>query len=820
MKQKTLWMALALSALALQLTAAAPAQLIHTPVLAGSAGQDLQITATLVGAPSNAKVRVYFRPRGKEIFRSLELEGAAGSLSASIPGDAVEADGLEYYLEAAVFGGAGKTVLATYPPMNPALSPVQVAVHQDSTPPDALVLNPTDGSTVDSSDPVLSVALNDDDSGIDPASVGVILDGKPLPSPTNGEINPYTLQLHDLKDGAHSVVLRAKDKAGNLTRLAWSFTVAATSASKAPGIKAWVVDGRVGYETAYGLPMPSPKLSTDYLPYQPYGLNRGDLDVHLRSDTDTLGLKVHLTDEERGDEQPLDRYTGTWSNREGVLTLGDVSNITFTELTVYQLPELRGFEADLRSGALDGNHSRFIGLWGQTQRPIEGGTTNFSGVSSTATYGQYLYGARWESGGPHFQVGWNAVTINDDQSSLSNPGQRQPNYNTMISSDWMLAAPEIHLALTAEGAVDYYANGTDPNDLSAGGSYRANALWNMLPWGTKASFEWRDLGGTLSNLASLANKAEPSIPNGVPIPGGYSSMGNPGLISDYRGFESEFAQRLYDGQLNVDINYNNWRDNLNGTKDATTVTNFISAIVGIAPLHWPNFSLGFSQSHAIGTPYDVEGLYSDIVNNNYNAGVGYTAVKQNDGLQDFTTWTFNLNYNLTQLNDLDTIRSAQDLLAWNLVGIAIYTHQSNTVNVTAGLGQSSSPAATLESLTITAGTPFLIPLPNLATNTTNLGAHWVHQWAGTPYDSNLGWDLSSNDSSGDATGAIKATKIDSLRNTYSGLAGYKLGPNQRISLQLAYAMVNASTMDSATNNVTVNDNYGELYTDLQYNMNF
>jgi hypothetical protein len=121
MKLKTLWMALALSAAGLSLGAAVPAQLIHTPVLAGTAGQDLLVAATLVGAPANAKVRVYYRAHGQEIYRSLELEGPAGSISGSIPGDAVEADGLEYYLEAAVYSGAGKTVLASYPPVNPAL---------------------------------------------------------------------------------------------------------------------------------------------------------------------------------------------------------------------------------------------------------------------------------------------------------------------------------------------------------------------------------------------------------------------------------------------------------------------------------------------------------------------------------------------------------------------------------------------------------------------------------------------------------------------------------------------------------------------------
>jgi len=167
------------------------------------------------------------------------------------------------------------------------------------------------------------------------------------------------------------------------------------------------------------------------------------------------------------------------------------------------------------------------------------------------------------------------------------------------------------------------------------------------------------------------------------------------------------------------------------------------------------------------------------------------------------------------------LRSAQDLTAWNVVAVVYYSHLANSLNLNAGLGQSNSPAGALSVMTSISYTPgiLVVPtdLPTQAVNNLNIGAHWAHQWKGTAMDSNLGWDYSSTSSNTDAAPSLTAAKIDSLRNTASCTGGYKLAKAQKLSLQVAYAMIDAST-DNGSGAVT--DNYGELYTDLRYDLNF
>lgn len=805
---------------------AAAADLVHTPVLTGPAGQDLELDAALVGAPPAARVRVYYRARGKEIYRSFELQGSQGALQGSIPGDSVEAVGLEYYLEAASYSSAGKTVLATYPRINPALVPVQVSVRVDETPPEIQPLSPADGDKVDSSRPVVTVAWADADSGLDLSTAQLTVDGKRVDPGKDLQVMDGLLTWlpsDDLGDGKHSVAVTIKDKAGNLGKAAWSFTVAASGSAKPAPPKGWVSEGSLGLETIYGAVVQTPAHQAPSLPFNPYGTNRGDLQAVTRSDTDTLSLKVHVTDEDRWEAQPLNRFTASWeNNRQGSLTLGDIANTSFSELTIYQLPELRGVSADLRSGPLDGNHSRFIGVWGQTQRAVEASTINLSGATYTAqaTYAQYLYGARWESEGPHFGWNWNAVTINDDLSSVKDSGGALPSYNTILSTDAKLAIPEIWLLFRGEAAVDWNFGTADFTGLSMGGSDRVNGTWDAKPLGTKATIEYRDLGGSLSDLAQvLHDKVNNSIPNGVPVPGGYSSMGNPGLLSDYRGFESSLDQRLFNGQLNFSGNLNQWRDNLQLTKAVTTGTFFYSGMVSIAPSGWPNLGLGYTRNRADGQPADwgsatpttfTTGAASDLVTGTFNVSLGDTFA-----LAAQQSLALNVNWVQVSQRDQDALRVSQDMDSWNLVLTAFYTRGVSSFSLTGGLGGSNSPAAVLAGLTVTP----MVMLGTGSGQSLSLGAHWMRQWLGGPLSSNVGWDMNSTDNSVAASSTSLATKNDSLRHTFSANGAYKFNKAQRLSLTVAWAL-QQTEVDLGDGNGEADDSLGELNTDLRYDISF
>src|SRR6185369_2843035 len=196
-----------------------------------------------------------------------------------------------------------------------------------------------------------------------------------------------------------------------------------------------------------------------------------------------------------------------------------------------------------------------MGVYGQTQRPVEAGSSGFSGAPASAAFGEYLYGTRWEYGGKYFVMGMNMVTVNDDGASVTNSGSLVPKYTGVGTSDAQIKVPQIYLVISGEYGADYYLNGPTILGVNAGTAYRAGMDVNVLPVGTHVSFDWKDLGGSFGY-----------------VPGGFTTMANPGLLPDYRGYESSISQSLLDGQLGISINLNGWHDNLNSTKDLSSGT--------------------------------------------------------------------------------------------------------------------------------------------------------------------------------------------------------------------------------------------------------
>ena len=103
----------------------------------------------------------------------------------------------------------------------------------DVLPPQIKTLSPEPGSAV--AEAVYpTVTLSDDGSGIDPSSVSLLLDGKPLShviyDPNKGQIlvdtsSPDAAGKPTLTMGTHQVVVKAADWRGNAVTRTWGFTV-------------------------------------------------------------------------------------------------------------------------------------------------------------------------------------------------------------------------------------------------------------------------------------------------------------------------------------------------------------------------------------------------------------------------------------------------------------------------------------------------------------------------------------------------------------------------------------------------------------------
>ena len=775
------------------------AELVHNPVLSAAAGRDLEITANLVGADQDPRVRLYYRPRGKEIFRSVEMGGTLAQLKGVIPGSNIDIVGLDYYIEASVIKNGQKTIVGTSPASNPTLNPHQVVVRKDETGPEVTALSPADGDTIDTSRPVITAAFGDADSGVDPQTVLIKIDGEIVAD--KGSIQAFdTMATYvvskDLKDGEHEIVVAVKDNSGNAGSAKWKVTVNASSSSKLGGAKkgGWVWDGRASAETQYGHSISQSKAGAG-LPYRPYGYNKGHLEVNGRGADDTVRLDVTKSDAERTDQQPVDRYVGTWKNRQGVIGLGDFSP-SFSELSLYNLYQLRGVTLDLRSGPINEGHTRLVGVWGQTRRAIEDGSTGFAGASTGATFAQYLYGTRWEFGDEYFLMGTNAVAVNDDEASVKRSGSTLPRYNGVLTSDVKIGLPFIYLSLNGEVGTDIY---NDPTVLgvSAGTAYQAGLDWNIKPWTTRLQFTFKDLGGGYGL-----------------VPGGYTTAANPGLVPDYRGYESSFSQGLFDGQFSLDLGLDHWRDNLQGTKPATTTTDFMSVYSNLAPHEWPYLVLGYTQNLGVndadgstGSAFSPPRYKVDNKTSTINVALGYS--KSFDATR---SGSLNVSYVKQDYVDQSSQAFSQNLSGNNYVLSGFAALGLSSFNASVGIGDSTQPGST------TTGSGITLTFTPKTSNNFNAAVRWNQQWQRSILDTYLGWDLSNSSAGSDAYLSVLATSSKTSRNTFRLGSGWAFAERQKLSADLALAMVNTNAVDFA--GVSSSDSLTQLYSGLKYELTF
>jgi parallel beta-helix repeat protein len=94
----------------------------------------------------------------------------------------------------------------------------------DSEPPEIMDLQPQNGSTISEIRPLISATLKDEGSGVDSASVVLIVDGSNVTEDVRVYPNKIWYTMHDpLAAGEHSISLRAEDLQGNAAERTWSF---------------------------------------------------------------------------------------------------------------------------------------------------------------------------------------------------------------------------------------------------------------------------------------------------------------------------------------------------------------------------------------------------------------------------------------------------------------------------------------------------------------------------------------------------------------------------------------------------------------------
>jgi hypothetical protein len=778
-------------ALLLALSVPVPAALIvHNPVLSAVAGRPVQIDATLTGAKAPVAAVLFYRPRGKELYQSVVMNGSEFEVSASITGTAVTTEGLEYYIE--VDDASGK---AFDPAVNPQLNPHFVSVREAMISANLTVLSPAEGDIVETGRPVISVAFTSGDTAVDASAVVLEIDGKPVTDRENLQIYSTLFSYipgSPLAEGTHQMHVGLKDGTAGESDTEWTFTVQTKVAGEKLGERQrnWAWSGGLKLETQYaGLSQqPDPTMPSPGLIYRPYGTNRATLDVTGRGPRQIYQMHVYKTDEERDDQQAVDRYVASMTYDESSLHVGDYSP-NFSELSLNNLYFLRGVTLDLNSGNSYESHSRLVAVGGQTRRGIDFGAAAQVSGTAVPSYYQYLYGARYEFTMTKFlQWGLNSVTVNDDSSNLTGKAGVNPTNNWMTTSDMTLRIP--YFTLDGEAGAGWFLSDPYATSLSLGTAYKTGGHLNILPWSTKADFEFRDMGGGWGGLFSAS---------GLPItlPGGYTDAANPSLLTDYRGFESSFAQSILDSRASLNLTYNGWRNNLQGIQPYTTQTNYVAGFLNLNPMDTLFLNGGYSVQTQVN---DAASNTLGAINNafgNFTGTIGYSKALP----RNFTVnGTFSaVAGNFTQQNDI--------LLAPN------FNSGNLTLSLFLGHGVDTLNGAVSQGNTYYQGVPAVLSgtaQVGYASHSSNYTARYSRSFLEGRTTAFAGWDFN-------ASSTDEPFASDSERTTYSLGAGWAVTMFQRFDLSLAFAQV---TLGNITAAIPQSNAYSQSVGNLSYHLTF
>ncbi|HCI45360.1 MAG TPA: hypothetical protein DE315_07530 [Candidatus Omnitrophica bacterium] len=95
----------------------------------------------------------------------------------------------------------------------------------DTTPPLITSVNPADASVLDTSTPVLSADFQDAESGVNPVSIQILLDGQDVTFEANASEAGFNFVSAFLADGAHVLSISVSDNAGNNAQTTVNFTI-------------------------------------------------------------------------------------------------------------------------------------------------------------------------------------------------------------------------------------------------------------------------------------------------------------------------------------------------------------------------------------------------------------------------------------------------------------------------------------------------------------------------------------------------------------------------------------------------------------------
>jgi hypothetical protein len=596
---------------------------IEVKIPPASEQTSLSISVKLTQNTKIQRVLLHYRGFGETEYKEIDMLLSGRTAVATIPAKSMTPPYAEYYIEMRL----ANNIQATFPSENPEVNPIKIPV-KGVDPKDVEVrfLSPEQGETLTAEDLVVAVSLMFTSDAVDKRRTHVFLDETDV---TNEVLLSDDVILYSPKNfnkpltlGTHSIKIELRDTLGKAYFTKRSdFNLSTANAIEEE-------KSLLQYEGNGQLELRNEKIDTANTTYA-----RADLHVNGTYKYLMFGGDIHVTNEEKSDRQPQDRFLGTLQVDEyAKVQVGDA--YPMLPSLVVSGKRVRGITGSLTLGFFNVDVS-----YGQTDRAIEGTIirdTTYTDTSSASarpygalplggleyrlfnsgTFARNIFAIRPSFGsGEHFQFGITYMKSKDDNTSISYG--TYPQENIVAGADLLLAFDNQKVRWSSQAAMSM-----SNNDIS-GGSLTDD---DFRQFGIGKS----DSAQTVNNYINTAkigrsfitvnkelwpiNPANPSLPSlayesdlslnyfnnyvralvfrrGI----AYRSFGNDFVQTDIEGINVSDRIRFLDNKMMASVSYETKRNNTqNDVNTPTTTYNTLNTYITVFPgVNLPSFTVGY-----------------------------------------------------------------------------------------------------------------------------------------------------------------------------------------------------------------------------------
>jgi hypothetical protein len=610
----------------------------------------LSISVDLAQNTQVQRVTIKYRQFGETEYKELEMLLSGRTAVAAIPAKVIIPPFVEYFIRLQLSDGTE----AFFPSENPEVNPLKIAV-KGVDPKDVEVrfLSPEPGETLAAEDLAVAISLMFASNIVDKQRTRIYLDGADVSSEAilSDDVVLYSPKNFDkpLNLGAHSIKIELRDTLGRVyysKRTDFNLSTATAIEEQKTSLQ-YMGNAQLEYrnENVGGL-------STTY--------TRGDTRLSGSYKFLSFGYDMHLTNEDKNDRQPQNRYLLSLQADEYLkLQVGDAYPL-FPSLVVSG-KRVRGLTASVTTGYVNVDVS-----YGKTMRAVEGTeiggpyTYEDSAKASADNTSKHYISTYWDpvtskyrpiyqrfnpgefaqnfiavrpsfGSGENFQLGFTYMKAKDDVVSIRNG--EHPKENLVAGTDLLLAFDNQRVKWTTQVAFSLLNTDIAGGDLTDSAIDSVKGVYSKTGQDSiqavKDAKDLKDLAKLGRKFITINENLSPLDPmSGFPSlsfeseltvnyfnnfvramafrrGANFKSFGNEYVQTDIAGINLSDRVRLFDNKIMTSVSYETkWNNIQNTSRPRTTYNTFNGSVTAYPGAKWPTISVGYGFNTR-NTPIDM-----------------------------------------------------------------------------------------------------------------------------------------------------------------------------------------------------------------------